>query len=313
MQRSIFLSPLIGAFGLLFLVACGSPSPSLQAPGEVPAAPSLAIDASPEDDLQAILGTTVLRPGSQRIAFLLVSPKALVTVPEAKVTSFYTSDPDQQPRETKIARFSQWPYATKGSYTTELSFDRQGTWRLEIDVEGEDGMTKRSQLLVDVQDGFGLVDVNSVPPASKNKTLPGGATLAQLSSAYAPDPDLYSITIAEALSSGQPTMVVFATPAFCVSPTCGPQVETVQELKEQYKGRAHFIHVEIYDNPDEVQGDLNKARLSPIVEDWGLTSVPHWSNESWVFIMGRDGRVTARFEAYTTAQELGKALLAVLE
>ena len=124
MQRYTFLLPLVGAIGLLFLVACGSSSSSTQAPGDVPAAsstiaaPSLNLDALSDDDLQAILGTTVLRPGSQRIAFLLVTPKALVTVPEVKVTSFYTSDPDQQPRETKIARFSQWPYATKGSYTT---------------------------------------------------------------------------------------------------------------------------------------------------------------------------------------------------
>ena len=166
----------------------------------------------------------------------------------------------------------------------------------------------RFRLFVDVQNGFDVIDINSVHPLSFNKTLSGGTTLGQLTSAFLPDPDLYSITIAEAISSGQPTMVVFAAPAFCVSPTCGPQVYTVQEIKEQSENLAHFIHIELYDNPEEIQGDLSKARLSPIIRKWGFTNIPHWTNESWVFIIGRDGQVKASFEAYTAAWELEKSL-----
>ena len=306
---------MLGVLGIAFLPGCTWPSPDSQVSRHNATVPvqttalSLTLDDPTENGLQAILGTTVLRPGSQRVSFLLATPDALVTVPAVTVTSFYNQDPSQQPRETTSAHFTPWPYGIKGNYTTELSFDRQGTWRLDIDAGYRDGAPMIFRLFVDVQNGFGVIDINSVPPLSFNKTLSAGATLGQLTSAFSPDPDLYSITIAEAISSGQPTMVVFATPAFCVSPTCGPQVDTVQAIKEQYQGLAHFIHIESYDNPEEIQGDLSKARFSPIVREWGLTTIPHWTNESWVFIIGRDGRVKARFEAYTPASELEKGLL----
>ena len=44
------------------------------------------------------------------------------------------------------------------------------------------------------------------------------------------------------------------------------------------------------------------------MDEWGLTSVPDWTNESWVFVIDADGIVTARFEAYSTAAELEAAL-----
>jgi len=245
------------------------------------------------------------------MAFLLVGPKAIINIPEATVKTFYPSD-SAQPKETKTAHFSQWPYATKGSYTTNLSFDGPGKWRLDFEVDDHKGFNSKAQLLVEVNDGYGVVDIGSLAPASENKTLDNVSGLSQLSSAHMPDPDLYTTTIADALKSGRPTMAVFATPAFCTSPTCGPQVETVHELKERYKGRAHFIHVEVYDNPHEVQGDLRRARLSPVMVQWGLTTIPYWANESWVFVVDKDGRVSARFEAYAVASELEEALLRVL-
>ena len=97
-------------------------------------------------------------------------------------------------------------------------------------------------------------------------------------------------------------------PAFCTSPTCGPQVETVKELKAAYQDRADFVHVEIYDLPEEIQGDLSKAQLSEAVDEWGLSSLPHWFNESWVFILDDQGIVRHRFEGYATLTELEAAL-----
>lgn len=57
---------------------------------------------------------------------------------------------------------------------------------------------------------------------SPNKTLYTVERLEELTTDYTPDPDLYQLTIAEALITGRPTVIVFATPAFCTSPTCGP-------------------------------------------------------------------------------------------
>ena len=312
MKQSIILMLLTAAVASLFAVACGSDAPA-STPAPTPNPPPMTEEAS-DADWEAILGTTVLRPGSQRVAFLLVGPKALITVPEVSVSTFFVSDAGSAdgPKETKSATFNQWPYGTRGSYTTDLSFDRPGHWRLEIEGDEGGGTMSRAILQVEVTDGFSVVDIGSKAPASMNRTIENAAGLEELTSAHDPDPDLYTTTIANALDQGRPTMVVFSTPAFCTSATCGPQVETVSEVQGQYGDRASFIHVEVYDNPHEVQGDLDRAITSPIMDEWGLTSVPDWANESWVFVMDRNGQVTARFEAYSTATELEEALLQAL-
>ena len=316
MKQFTILMLLIAAVISLFTVSCGSSAPAstpTTTPVPTPSSPPMTEEAS-DADWEAILGTTVLRPGSQRVAFLLVGARALITVPEVTVSTFFVSDTGsaEGPKETKVAMFNQWPYGTRGSYTTDLSFDRPGHWRLEIEGnEGSDTMS-RAVLQVEVTDGFSVVDIGSKAPASMNRTIETAAGLEELSSAHEPEPDLYTTSIANALNQGRPTMVVFSTPAFCTSATCGPQVETVSEVQGKYGDRASFIHVEVYDNPHEVQGDLDKAITSPIMDEWGLTSVPEWTNESWVFVMDREGKVTARFEAYSTATELEDALLKVL-
>ncbi|HJN86031.1 MAG: hypothetical protein QGH97_09550 [Dehalococcoidia bacterium] len=58
--------------------------------------------------------------------------------------------------------------------------------------------------------------------------------------------------------------------------------------------------MEIYDNPDEIQGDLDKGRFSNLVHEWGLSGIPRWFNESWTFLLGTDGRISQRFEGFAT-------------
>ena len=108
-------------------------------------------------------------------------------------------------------------------------------------------------------------------------------------------------------------MVVFASPAFCTSPTCGPQTETVTELKESYGSQANFIHVEIYDNPHLIQGDLSQVTLVQSVHDWGISAILEWFNESWTFVLRPDGVIAQRFEGYAALEELEEVLKSVLD
>jgi hypothetical protein len=266
-------------------------------------------------DLQALLATTVLRTGTQRVAFVLHSSKALIEVPEARVSSYYTPNDNfvEPPFTVTQARYYQWPYGTRGNYVTELTFDRPGRWLLDIEVAGEDGTNEHVFLPLEIAETSPVVDVGQAAPHSRNKTLRDVTDIAQLTTAWTPDPELYLNTIERAVTSQTPALIVFASPAYCTSPTCGPEVETVQALKEQYKDDAFFIHVEVYDNPDEISGDLTNGRITPVVDEWGISDAPHWQNESWAFITDRDGIVTARFEGYATAQELEEALQAVLQ
>jgi hypothetical protein len=263
-----------------------------------------------EGAIQPILSTTVLRVGTQRVAFLLTTAKALVRAPQATVASVFLGD-GEATTETKVAKFHLWPYGTRGSYSTEMTFERPGPWRLDIMVDGEAGPAG-ALVAIDVAERVPVPEIGAIPPLSPNKTVHTVSRLEELTSDYTPDPDLYQITIAEAAISGRPSVIVFSTPAFCTKPTCGPQADTVSELKEGHKGEANFIHVELYDNPAEIQGDLSRARYTNLVHVWGLSALPHWFNESWTFVLGADGRIAQRFEAFASLEELEEALQAVL-
>ena len=283
---------------MLTLAACGSDAPT---PTGAPA-PTLAPSVIEASDVTPILATTELRAGTQRVAFLLESSSRLVTAPVANIIVSHGG----AQTSTAEAMFSRWPYGTRGSYVTEVTFDNAGEWLLEITVDEVDGVVP---LAVDVAEKSAIADIGQLAPFSNTKTLETAhGDLSTISSHQRPDPDLYRMTVVEALSSGRPSVIVFASPAFCTSPTCGPEVDTIVELKELHKDEANFIHVEIYDNPNEIAGDLTKARLAPYVAQWGIDETPGYRNESWVFILGRDGRIAHRYQGYATLDELEAAL-----
>ena len=262
----------------------------------------------PSAGITPLLATTELRLGTQRVAFVLESPTALVTAAEAEVT---TTPPGSDGfGETALATFHLWPFGTRGSYATELTFDVPGTWRLDIHVD-DGAFVGDTSLDVHVSVRSSVRDIGELAPFSNTKTLRSeGGDLARLSTSSSPDPELYRLTVAEALISGRPSLIVFASPAFCTSPTCGPQVETVSELRQRQAVDADFIHVEVYDNPHEIQGDLSRGVYAPALATWGIDTIPGYLNESWVFVLGRDGRIAARFEGYASLAELEAALLA---
>ena len=261
------------------------------------------------EELTVILATTVLEAGPQRVAFLLTTQTGLVKDSSVSFTPVYV--PGDEPGDTVTTRFNEWPYGTRGTFVAEVDFDRPGAWRLDIVADGADA-TGWGVYEFEVLEESPVPALGSIGPPSENKTLSAYGDLALITTDYSPDESLYQLTIREAVEGPLPTVVVFASPAFCTTATCGPQVDTVSELRAAYDGQANFIHVEIYDNPDEIQGDLTKARIAPTVDEWGLSKLPHWFNESWTFVLDSDGRVQDRFEGFATFSELEESLQATL-
>lgn len=287
----------------ILAVACGSAATATPAPTTTLLN---TISRPAEGEIMPILVTTQLKVGTQRISFLLATSQSLIKAPVATVSSSFLGE-GQAIGESKQAIFHLWPYGVRGAYSTDLTFGQAGQWNLDIDVIGPDGPIQ-GNISIDVAEELPVPGIGDIPPLRANKTVHTVDNLEKLTTDFTPDPDLYQLTIGEAIITGRPTVIVFATPAFCTSPTCGPQVDTVSELKELHVGEANFIHVELYDNPHEIQGDLTKAVSHGLVEVWGLSSIPHWFNESWTFILGTDGRIAHRFEGFVTLDELDIAL-----
>ena len=311
---------IVGVPFLAAAVACSSSSgtpdePVAEADAPISQAADLRFDQFPlikgllsADGLQAIFATPDLGLGESRVAFVLTSREGLVRSPVATVSSsFFRGGEETQGelRQTALAVFRPWPYGTRGTYTTRLTLDEPGRWGLDITVLGTDGSGRRAELFFDVEATASAPAVGSPATKSINKTLEDVERISQLSTGSMHDPDLYQITIAEAVASGLPTVVVMASPAFCTNAVCGPQVEVLSQIKDSYRGRAHFIHVDIYDNPEEIQGDLTRGLISPTVVEWNLPST------EWSFVIDSNGIVSARFESFATLEEVEEALLKV--
>jgi len=106
---------------------------------------------------------------------------------------------------------------------------------------------------------------------------------------------MHTESIADGLAAGHPLLILFASPGYCTSRFCGPELEVARKLEPKYKGKVDFIHVEIYKDP---------AQRIPVdaVNEWHLPSEP------WFFLVDSKGIVRAKFEGPTGMQELQSAL-----
>ena len=318
---------LIAALAAVALAAaCGNdePAPATTAPETPPtaaAAPEQATEA-PEpqvrpdrrpliegpisaDGLQAILGTGDLGVGRNRVAFVMTSEEGFVNEPVATVASRYFGDGsgEGELRETVQTEFHPWPYGNRGMYTVDLDLDAAGKWGLDITVGDPAQGAQTARLFFEVLDTPEAPPVGAPAPKSVSKTEADVASLKELATGGLQDADLYQTTIADAVQNGLPTVIVFASPAFCTNAVCGPQVEVLQQLKDKYKGQANFVHVDFYENPDEIQGDLSRAVISTAVQEWRLPSI------EWTFVIDRQGDISARFEGFATLNEVERAFL----
>jgi hypothetical protein len=295
---------------LLMAVACATAAPPR--PAEAPTLPP----GGPK--FSAVLATQDLAVGANRVAFGLLDRDGMpVRTEEAQVRAVYFPPGQQEGevRQTATARFLQWPPpGDRGVYVTTLNFDvagqasgpQDGLWELQITTTTDDGALVEAQTAVKVKEEPATPGIGEPAPASETPTAQEVDDLSTITSADSPDPELYQLSIREALETGKPTVVVFATPAFCVSATCGPQVEMVSQVKERHKGEANFIHVEVFQNPHLIQAGRPDTGLAPAVEEWGLPTEP------WAFVINKEGRIHARFEQFTPAEEIEAALLEVL-
>jgi hypothetical protein len=120
---------------------------------------------------------------------------------------------------------------------------------------------------------------------------------AKLTTRVPPDRALLRYSVAGSLTAHEPFVVVFATPKFCSSRTCGPVVDVVGDVSRRFRGTdVRFIHVEIYRDNDPARGH------NAWVREWRLPTEP------WIFLVGRDGRIKAKFEGSVSVGELTAAV-----
>ena len=283
------------ALALAALACSSEPSPE---PTPAPAANSMQIG----------MASTDLAVGDNRVVFALIRPGiGIVEDADVEVQTFHLSGADPNARVQSVAAdFSEWPVDGRGVYIANLRFDESGDWGMGAVATLADGSTLESGARLSVKDTPSTPALGRPAPRSRTKTADADS-LSDVTTDLNPDPDLYRLSIADALDEGRPLLVSFATPAFCATATCGPQMDVVKNLKDRYAGRANFIHVEVYDNLEDIrEHGMDAAKTVPALAEWGLPSEP------WTFVVDADGLIRAKYEGFVNAEELTAALESVL-
>ena len=266
-----------------------------------------------DEEVDAILATPDLGPGTRRFAMVLTDKSGIVAFPVVQVASYRYPDGEDSldnregPVETSRARYFPFPYGTRGIHVTELTFDEIGTWGVEASVPRPDGSVATVEIITEVHERTMSVDVGEIPPLSVSRTLDDVYHVSELTTGSSRDESLYQISVADALQNGKPTVIVFASPAFCTNAVCGPQVEVLSNLSRSYPGQANYVHIDLFTNPQEIQGDLSRAMPTPLLSEWGLVS------QEWTFVMGGDGKVIGRFENFVPQDELEPVLVSIFD
>ena len=192
----------------------------------------------------------------------------------------------------------------RGVYAADVGFDRSGFWQVKVTATLPAGPASATS-------AFQVLPKHAVPapgdPAipSENLTMstPGAPPEAIDSRASAstpvPDPELHQATLSQALREHRPVLLVISTPTYCVSQFCGPVTEMVADLAAHYADRARFIHIEVWKNYEAKQ--LNEAARQWIAQGSDI-------NEPWIFLIGADGKIAARWDNVATREEVEPAL-----
>ncbi len=251
-------------------------------------------------------GDADFAPGPIRFSFLVIARDGRVVLrPTASV--WLSRGLKEPPFQRATARLepigvpgiSALPDEVPSIYVVHLQVPAPGTYWLLAKPHGA------------AIDGLGnvIVRANSFSPAigeaaPRSQTPTLGSThgnLEALTTATHPDRALYTTSVARALAAHRPFVLAFATPKFCTSRTCGPVVDVVAYAQRKLAGTpVRFIHVEVYTDNDPAKG------YNRWMKEWQLQSEP------WVFLVGRDGRVAAKFEGSVSAPELLRAIRGTL-
>lgn len=210
-------------------------------------------------------------------------------------------DPNERPRGIS-------PSSAKGVYVIRgVRFTAAGTYQVGVaaDVRGI-GMVQGSTSLevlpqpavpapgdpAPMTQNLTLADLGSIPVAGiESRAATNGGKI--------PDPELHRQTIAGAIASHRPALVVFSTPVYCVSRFCGPVTQLVQKLASRYAGPIAFIHVEIW--KDFQKQDANQAAIDWLYRNGSL-------KEPWLFLIGSDGKIAERWDNVFAPSEVEPAL-----
>lgn len=261
---------------------------------------------------------TFLLTGDNRVSIRLIDDDDAPVLGADVALAYYDLNGDEPELETEArARFVPMTLSyvdelsdgataetgDDGVYVSQATFDAAGDWGVLVTVahEGKEHDPIPYRFTVVEAEQVDALKPGDQAPATVQQTTATAADISEIDSSSPPRVEMHDVTVAEALETGKPLVVAFATPAFCRTRTCAPVMDTVVDpLFEEYGDRAEFIHIEPY-----ALRDLREANVqTPVAAtlEWRIRTEPI------VFVVGTDGRIRAVFEGIMAADEVESVL-----
>jgi hypothetical protein len=295
---------------LIVSTGCGSSSKHQSAEAKTRPGTLRALWDRPGENVALVMGTSDYAPGDVRATFLVVDHQSRAVFSRRGARIWIARGLDRKPFTQGHATLAQIsvPGASSTSegdvsqiYVAHFRAPAPGTyWLLAEPLGARPAIQGMGNVVVRKHAATPAVGDEAVP--SRTPTLASAnGDVSKLTTRQPPDRALLRYSVADSLRAHAPFVLVFATPKFCASRTCGPVVDVVDEARKRLRDPAvRFIHVEIYEANDPALG------YNRWVREWRLPSEP------WVFLVGADGRIEAKFEASLSVDELLGAIRTTL-
>jgi len=242
------------------------------------------------------LATSVFTVGEDRLAFGMIDDQGqFVYGPTAVYVAPSPEDPAAGPfvapadvlvtegryRSRQAAEETD-PFAAV--YQAKVPFSKKGPWSvLVVTKTGNTFVAAPASVQVNTKAADPIPDVGEPAPETATDTLASVGGNEDLLDTRVPPSDMHAESFDQVVGT-KPVALLFATPQLCQSRVCGPVTDVALQLKAKYGDQVEFIHQEVYKDNDPQQG------LRPSLADFKLRTEP------WLFVVGADGRITARLE-----------------
>ena len=252
--------------GLLVAAACGGSNSS---DGEA--------TAEQGEGLSALLLATDLYASDtpQRFVFGLADGSEYTSGPPATIA--FALNQAQLGESVPTTLHSVGLPEGRGVYTVDASFPEAGVWLGLVAVEGEE-----VEMAFQVQQQPTAPVPGTAAPRVPSPTVADPLGVDPLCTRD-PDCSLHDASLSELVGAGKPVAVLFATPARCSSQYCGPVLDELLTLVDDYREQVDFVHVEIY------VADTG-AEIVPTVQAWNLATEP------WLYGVDGAGTIVSRLD-----------------
>jgi hypothetical protein len=242
------------------------------------------------------LATSVFTVGRQRLAFGMIDDQGQFVYGPSVV--YVAPTPDDQARGPFAApadvlvtegRYRSRQAAEEGDpfaavYQSQVRFGRPGDWAvLAVTQTGNTYVAAPGRVRVTTSKQDRIPDVGEAAPKVATDTLETVGGDEDLLDTRVPPSDMHEQSFDQVVGK-KPVALLFATPQLCQSRVCGPVTDIALQMKAKYGDKVEFIHQEVYEDNDPQQG------LRRPLQDFRLPTEP------WLFVVGADGRITARLE-----------------